>query len=1042
MPRSFPTIRGPWLLCVGLLCLLLPAAPTAAAAQLPPDDAWERFSTEHFVVHHPRALHLLARHAGERAERAHAKLSERFLPPPRAAIHLIVTDHADVSNGFASVAPFPRIVVHAVAPVGELPLGYFADWIDLVVVHELVHIFHLDHAGGGGQLLRTLSGRPAVTWPHFPNRALPRWLTEGLAVHFESALTGAGRVRGSWHRTLLRSAALGDALERIDQAGAADAPEWPGGERSYAYGSLFLSWMADRHGEASLGRFARAVGGQWVPFRIDAAARTAFGETLTEAWSEWLDEVREEAVRVRAELAASGPLTRGEPLTRGARQVRHPTYSGEGDLAWIRADGGSDLQLRVVPRAGGDEATFRVFGAPSLDWLPDGRILLAELHPEGPWRWRHDLVVLDPASGTRRRLTKGARLSAPAVEPGGTHAVAVREEGGTNQLVRVELATGRIEPLVPLDPATHWASPRVSPDGRTIAAVRWRRGGWSDLVLLEPDGTCRHALTRDRALDLDPVWSPDGRWILWTSDRSGIPQILAASFDPRTGRTGEPRFVTRVPDAAGPAAVAPRGDSIVVARLGARGWELERIAFEPEAWLPAGPAPGTPAEHSAADPVTDAVADPVRPGDPGVPGGGPCAAPGPVGAPGAIHAKGSGAPSSAPWSPAAAFRPRWIAPVLVPGTQSGGTEVTGVALGLRTGGVDPVERLAWEGWLALGERSRDTSWGIGAGFQRWGNPRIGLSMARTTGSGGRVRVRAGGGVEDTLFIAEIESAAGVVATWEHRRAGSRGALSLGGRWIGEERVLQDREGRVSPDFRLLRPSRSLLDLTLAAGWSTARRFPFSPGTQEGVAIELVGLERLDRGSVDSLRGRAGEDGSRRSVLLGIRAWEGFRIGSGRPHVLAFRGSAGAAAGPGAGAGSFDLGGAAGGEGLLPGIGLLPTLRTPFPLRGFPPGFRVGDRVWSASVEWRFPLLASHRGWRGLPVHVGAISGALFADAGDAWEVGAPGGGGSRPLVSSGGEVILRNALLWLPAEDLRAGLAVPLTPSGGPRLHLRGGWSF
>ena len=40
-----------------------------------------------------------------------------------------------------------------------LELQYTRDWIEMVVTHELSHIFHLDVTSGFGRLIRTIFGR-------------------------------------------------------------------------------------------------------------------------------------------------------------------------------------------------------------------------------------------------------------------------------------------------------------------------------------------------------------------------------------------------------------------------------------------------------------------------------------------------------------------------------------------------------------------------------------------------------------------------------------------------------------------------------------------------------------------------------------------------------------------------------------------------------------------------------------------------------------------------------------------------------------------
>jgi TolB protein len=45
------------------------------------------------------------------------------------------------------------------------------------------------------------------------------------------------------------------------------------------------------------------------------------------------------------------------------------------------------------------------------------------------------------------------------------------------------------------------------------------------LYLINADGGGLIRLTQDNAIDTEPVFSPDGKWIYFTSDRGGSPQI-------------------------------------------------------------------------------------------------------------------------------------------------------------------------------------------------------------------------------------------------------------------------------------------------------------------------------------------------------------------------------------------------------------------------------------------------------------------------------------------------------------------------------------
>jgi hypothetical protein len=187
-----------------------------------------------------------------------------------------------------------------------------------------------------------------------------------------------------------------------------------------------------------------------------------------------------------------------------------------------------------------------------------------------------------------KRLTHGARYDAVDADRSGHKVIAVANSGGQTSLVEYDTYTGADRVIVEARPDVQWVSARWNPEGTRIAAQRWTVGGRHDVVILDTLG--QPSATRpqpwvmeERATDAAPTWSPDGRWVLFTSDRSGVNNIYA--FDVRQ-EPGVMFQVTNVLTGAFFPEVSPDGRYIYYAAHHADGYTIERIPFNPDGWWP------------------------------------------------------------------------------------------------------------------------------------------------------------------------------------------------------------------------------------------------------------------------------------------------------------------------------------------------------------------------------------------------------------------------------------------------------------------------
>ncbi len=152
----------------------------------------------------------------------------------------------------------------------------------------------------------------------------------------------------------------------------------------------------------------------------------------------------------------------------------------------------------------------------------EGIIIKREIHKHS--YLYGDLYLYDPKTKHETRLTEGARVYRAALFPDGQKALLARYRWGDQgpMLSIFDLQTRKMQTLKEFSIHDYFIeSFAISPDGERIALSIWRRGGFQDIYLCEltAEGCRLTALTRDRAVDLSPAFSPDGHFVLFLSDR-------------------------------------------------------------------------------------------------------------------------------------------------------------------------------------------------------------------------------------------------------------------------------------------------------------------------------------------------------------------------------------------------------------------------------------------------------------------------------------------------------------------------------------------
>jgi Tol biopolymer transport system component/predicted Ser/Thr protein kinase len=148
----------------------------------------------------------------------------------------------------------------------------------------------------------------------------------------------------------------------------------------------------------------------------------------------------------------------------------------------------------------------------------------------------------------------------------------------TSQLFAVEVATGAkrlLTTTVPDAVQPHW-----SPHGLRIAFWGYP-AGWRDIWTIPADGGEPVRVTNDVHVDWNPVWSADGRFIYFSSDRGGSMNLWRIPIDERSGKVLGPvePITTPSPDS-GYISISRDGRRTAYVQQ-VRTLNLARIGFDP-----------------------------------------------------------------------------------------------------------------------------------------------------------------------------------------------------------------------------------------------------------------------------------------------------------------------------------------------------------------------------------------------------------------------------------------------------------------------------
>jgi hypothetical protein len=182
----------------------------------------------------------------------------------------------------------------------------------------------------------------------------------------------------------------------------------------------------------------------------------------------------------------------------------------------------------LISRAAGENASL---GPDCSLWFESTAPSARRYYFNDLFRQLPGMVSPSGVSDSRIRVTVGHRATDPDVSPDGTRIVYVTNRAGTTTLriasVDPSGQLGDERALVASASHEQVFTPRFSSDGAKVVYAVWTRGGYRDLRIVDVASGQVYQPWKDRAVDQQPRFSNDCKWLFFSSDRSGISNIYA-----------------------------------------------------------------------------------------------------------------------------------------------------------------------------------------------------------------------------------------------------------------------------------------------------------------------------------------------------------------------------------------------------------------------------------------------------------------------------------------------------------------------------------
>ena len=545
-----------------------------AQEQNPPSILWKIIETPNFRIIFPSEIEAEAQRVANTMETVVQYDTSSLLTHPKK-VSLVLNNRAMISNAYAALAP--RYMQFYMKPPQEVTSLGSMDWMQLLAIHEYRHI--VQYSKNKTAFTKFFSWLYGDMGQLAMQYSIPYWFFEGDAVIMETALTKGGRGRIPAFAMPMRTYALNNINFKYDRAYLGTYrtfyPSW------YHLGYFLTAYGRNHYGKNIWDKVLEHTSKiSFWPYAFSLGLKKFTGLNVNNFYKAAMLEL-DSVWTSRTEKQQYSPVEiLNNTKKRSFTNYFNPQFDEDGNIIVVKQDldeistfykimpDGKEKKIKVT-----DADLFKVQGKFAVwsRYIPDVR-----------WGQQSftDIVILNLNTQKELTLTKKGKYLAPAISPDGKTIVAVKfDEKQQCRLVLLHSGSGKELASYTVGNNDYVRTPSWSPDSKKIVFTHAKYRGPAVSILDISSGNISKIIDYSFENIGRPVFYQD--YILYHSNFSGIENIYAVNiFNKKRYQVVSSKY------GAFNANISGKNHRIIFQEYSANGYNIGQMELLPEKWKP------------------------------------------------------------------------------------------------------------------------------------------------------------------------------------------------------------------------------------------------------------------------------------------------------------------------------------------------------------------------------------------------------------------------------------------------------------------------